>query len=57
MAIPGAFMAFLAALPFLDKNSERNIFKRPLALIGWTGIMIFILVFTMSAIINRHFLD
>ncbi|PJA79326.1 MAG: quinol:cytochrome C oxidoreductase, partial [Nitrospirae bacterium CG_4_9_14_3_um_filter_51_5] len=55
MAIPGAFMAFLAALPFLDTSSERNIFKRPMALIGWTGIMIFILVFTMSAIINRHF--
>jgi ubiquinol-cytochrome c reductase cytochrome b subunit len=57
MAIPGAFMAFLAALPFLDTNSERNIFKRPIALIGWTVIMVFILVFTVSAIINRHFLD
>lgn len=57
MAIPGAFMAFLAALPFLDTNSERNIFKRPLALIGWTVVMVFILVFTVSAIINREFLD
>jgi len=57
IAIPGAFMAFLAALPFLDTKPERNIFKRPVALIGWTVIMVFILVFTVSAIINRAFLD
>ena len=57
LAIPGAFMAFLAALPFIDTNPERNIFKRPVALIGWIFIMVFILVFTWSSIINREFLD
>ena len=56
IAIPGAFMAFLAALPFIDTNPERNLFKRPAALIGWTLIMVIILVFTVSAIINREFL-
>jgi len=56
IAIPGAFMAFLAALPFIDTNPERNLFKRPVALIGWIVIMVFILVFTVSAIINREFL-
>ena len=56
MAIPGAFMAFLAALPFIDTNPERNLFKRPIALVGWTVIMVFILIFTVSAIINREFL-
>jgi len=57
IVLPGAFMAFLAALPFIDTNPERNLFKRPIALIGWIGIMVFILVFTWSAIINREFLD
>jgi ubiquinol-cytochrome c reductase cytochrome b subunit len=56
IAIPGAFMAFLAALPFIDTNPERNLFKRPIALVGWTVIMVFILIFTVSAIINRDFL-
>jgi ubiquinol-cytochrome c reductase cytochrome b subunit len=57
IVLPGAFMAFLAALPFIDTNPERNLFKRPIALIGWIAVMVFILVFTWSAIINREFLD
>jgi ubiquinol-cytochrome c reductase cytochrome b subunit len=57
VAIPNAFLLFLAALPFIDRNPERNIFKRPIALIGWIVVMTGILIFTMSAIINREFLD
>jgi ubiquinol-cytochrome c reductase cytochrome b subunit len=57
VAIPNAFLLFLAALPFIDRNPERNIFKRPIALIGWIVVMTGILIFTVSAIINREFLD
>jgi len=57
MVLPGAFMALLAALPFFDRDPERNIFKRPIALIGWVVVMAAILIFTISAIINREFLD
>ena len=38
-------------------DPERNIFKRPIALIGWMVVMAIILIFTVSAIINREFLD
>jgi ubiquinol-cytochrome c reductase cytochrome b subunit len=47
----------LMFLPFFDRNPERNIFKRPFALIGWVVLMASILLFTVSAIINRDFLD
>ena len=57
IALPGAFMALLAVLPFIDTSPERNIFKRPASLIGWILVMLMILVFTVSAIINREFLD
>ncbi|MBU6433777.1 MAG: cytochrome bc complex cytochrome b subunit, partial [Nitrospirae bacterium] len=57
IALPGAFMALLAALPFIDRDPERNIFKRPIALIGWVVVMAAILIFTVSAIINREYLD
>jgi ubiquinol-cytochrome c reductase cytochrome b subunit len=57
VAIPLGFLLFLASLPFIDRSPERNIFKRPLALIGWLLVMTGILVFTVSAIINREFLD
>jgi ubiquinol-cytochrome c reductase cytochrome b subunit len=56
-AIPGAFMLLLAALPFIDRSPERNIFKRPIALLSWAVVMIGILVLTVSAILNREFLD
>ena len=49
-------MALLAALPFIDRDpSERNIFKRPIALISWIVVMASILIFTVAAIINREF--
>ncbi len=57
IALPGAFMALLAALPFIDRSPERNIFKRPIALISWTAVLIMIVVFTYAAVINREFLD
>src|SRR2546426_1276421 len=57
VAIPGAFMLLLAALPFIDRSPERNIFKRPVALLSWTVVMIGILVLTVSAILNREFLE
>ena len=57
IALPGAFMALLAALPFIDRSPERNIFKRPIALIGWIVVMATIVIFTVAAIINREFLD
>ena len=57
IGLPGAFMALLAVLPFIDTSPERNIFKRPASLIGWILVMLMILVFTVSAIINREFLD
>jgi ubiquinol-cytochrome c reductase cytochrome b subunit len=57
IALPGAFMLLLAALPFIDRSPERNIFRRPVALIGWVVVMLSILVFTVSAIINREFLE
>jgi ubiquinol-cytochrome c reductase cytochrome b subunit len=57
VALPGAFMLFLAALPFIDRSPERNIFRRPIALVGWVVVMLSILIFTVSAIINREFLD
>ena len=50
-------MALLVGLPFFDKDPERNIFKRPIALIGWIVVMAMILLFTVAAIINREFLD
>mgnify|MGYP003446494777 CR=1 FL=1 len=49
--------AAIAALPFIDRNQERNIFKRPIALIGWIVVMASILIFTVAAIINREFLE
>ncbi len=57
IALPGAFMALLAALPFIDTSPERNIFRRPIALIGWIVVMATIVIFTVAAIINREFLD
>ena len=57
IAIPGLFMLLLVALPFIDRNPERNIFKRPIALLCWAVVMIGIAVLTVSAILNREFLD
>lgn len=57
MLLPGLLGVMLLALPFFDRNPERNIFKRPLALIGWVVLTVSILLFTVSAIVNREFLD
>ena len=42
---------------FIDKDPERNIFKRPIALISWIAIMVVIVLFTVASVINREFLD
>jgi len=57
IAFPSLLGALLVALPFIDRDSERNIFKRPIALTLWVMFMVSILIFTVSAIINREFLD
>ncbi|MGH7253247.1 MAG: cytochrome bc complex cytochrome b subunit, partial [Nitrospiraceae bacterium] len=57
VAVPGTFLLLLAALPFIDRSPERNIFKRPVALVGWLIVMVGIAIFTVSAIINREFLE
>ena len=57
IALPLAFMVLLVALPFIDKDPERNIFRRPIALIGWIVVMATMVLFTVSAIINREFLE
>lgn len=57
IVLPGLLGLILMLLPFFDRNPERNIFKRPFALIGWVVLMASILLFTVSAIINRDFLD
>ena len=57
MLLPGLLGVVLVLLPFFDRNPERNIFKRPFALIGWVVLIVSILLFTVSAIINREYLD
>ena len=57
MVFPGILGVALVLLPFFDRDPERNIFKRPIALIGWVVFVASILIFTVSAIINREFLD
>jgi ubiquinol-cytochrome c reductase cytochrome b subunit len=57
IVLPGLLGLTLVLLPFFDRNPERNIFKRPIALIGWVVLTASILLFTVSAIINREFLD
>ena len=57
VALPVIFMVLLVSLPFFDKDPERNIFKRPIALISWIAIMVFIVLFTVASVINREFLD
>ncbi len=57
IAFPSLLGVLLIALPFIDRSPERNIFKRPIALTLWVLFMVSILIFTVSAIINREFLD
>lgn len=57
VALPVLFMGVLVALPFFDRNPERNIFKRPIALISWIFVMAIMAIFTVSAVINREFLE
>lgn len=47
--LPGAFMALLFALPFIDRSPVRNPFKRPIALSGYIITMAVIIFFTIRA--------
>jgi ubiquinol-cytochrome c reductase cytochrome b subunit len=55
--IPVLFLLLLVALPFFDRSPERNIFKRPIALVSWAVVTIGIVLLTVSAIVNREYLD
>jgi ubiquinol-cytochrome c reductase cytochrome b subunit len=57
IGFPGLLGVMLVLLPFFDRSPERNIFKRPLSLVGWVVLTASIILFTVSAIINREFLD
>ena len=52
--IPGAFMALLFALPFIDRSPVRNPFRRPICLSGWVITMAVIIFFTFRAIQMRE---
>jgi ubiquinol-cytochrome c reductase cytochrome b subunit len=52
--LPGLFMALLVALPFIDRNPERNPFKRPFALGSWVVLMVTIVILTIRAIQFRE---
>ncbi|MGH7256366.1 MAG: cytochrome bc complex cytochrome b subunit, partial [Nitrospirales bacterium] len=54
IVVPGLFLLLLVALPFLDRNPERNLRKRPLAVSAWALIMISIIVLTIRAIQFRE---
>jgi ubiquinol-cytochrome c reductase cytochrome b subunit len=52
--LPTLFLLLLAALPFIDRSPERNIFKRPIALTSWVVVMVSIVVLTIRAIQFRE---
>jgi ubiquinol-cytochrome c reductase cytochrome b subunit len=52
--LPGLFLLMLVLLPFLNKSTERNLAKRPIALAAWSVVMISIIVLTWIAIASRE---
>jgi ubiquinol-cytochrome c reductase cytochrome b subunit len=52
--LPTLFLMLLAALPFIDRSPERNIFKRPIALTSWVVVMTSIVILTIRAIMFRE---
>lgn len=54
IAIPTVFLALLVALPFIDRNPERNLLKRPIAVSAWVVVMLSIVVLTIRAIQFRE---
>ncbi len=54
IVLPTLFLLLLAALPFIDRNPERNPFKRPFALSAWVVVIISIVVLTIRAIQFRE---
>jgi ubiquinol-cytochrome c reductase cytochrome b subunit len=54
IALPTAFLLLLVALPFIDRNPERNPLKRPIALSAYIVIMVSIVILTIRAIQFRE---
>lgn len=54
VVIPGLFVLLLVALPFISRNPERNLRKRPLAIIAWTVIMASIAILSWLAVAMRE---
>jgi ubiquinol-cytochrome c reductase cytochrome b subunit len=49
IVLPSVFLLLLVALPFIDRNPERHILKRPVALSSWLVVMISIAILTIRA--------
>jgi ubiquinol-cytochrome c reductase cytochrome b subunit len=49
IALPTAFIILLIALPFIDRNPERHILKRPIALSSWIVVVVSIVILTIRA--------
>jgi len=54
VGVPGLFALLLVLLPFLNRNPERHLKKRPIAILGWSITMISIAVLTWLAILARE---
>lgn len=54
IVIPGLFMLLLVLLPFINRSPERHLAKRPVAIAGWTIVMVSIVVLTWLAIVSRE---
>jgi ubiquinol-cytochrome c reductase cytochrome b subunit len=50
VVLPVGFLLLMAALPFIDRNPERNLFKRPIAFSAWVFVMVSIVVLTIRAV-------
>ena len=54
VALPGLFVAFLMALPFINTHPERHPKKRPVAMILMSLIFVFIFALTWIAVATRE---
>ena len=53
VGVPGLFALLLVSLPFINRNPDRNLAKRPIAILGWVTVMTSIAVLTWLAIASR----
>jgi ubiquinol-cytochrome c reductase cytochrome b subunit len=55
MVIPGIFVAAIIALPFFDRNIERRPWKRPVAMISYTFVMLTLVGLALrSQYVDKH---